>query len=181
MLTTVRVSRCWAVGVVIAAAPLLIGCGVPDDGRLGVGRADDGSLMVYLRACNQPLDGATLYWPDDPAGADSNEEVFAEWTILADDLSVEWPLLGRSGQGVVAKLPLTSVPGTPKNLGIYAWTRDNTTSASGPFVFTADDLDALKPGEVLVENVTGTDASPPIKAISRADFDNFDCGQFEDP
>lgn len=46
--------------LLVAAGVMLSGCGVPEDGWVGVGRASDGRLLVQLRTCAEPLDGATL-------------------------------------------------------------------------------------------------------------------------
>lgn len=154
---------------------------MPPDGEVGVGRDTKGNLQVYLRTCNHPMDGATLYWPDDPNGADSNNEVFAEWTIgtQPDPLRVEWPLLGTTAQsGISAERPLGEVPTPPKNMSIYAWTSSNTYSAGGPYQFTAADLNKLRPGQVLVDNNTGRESDPPVKAISLDAFNALDCTQY---
>lgn len=171
-----RVAAYVALGVALTA--LTAGCGVPDDGWIAVGRANDGSFRVYLRTCTHPVDGATLYWPDDPNGDNSNEEVFADWTIAATadgPTAIDWPLLGAAGGTVTAQRALRAVPQPPKNLALYAWTRDNTTSADGPFQVGASDLDRLKPGQLLVPNDTGSDDDPPNKAITREAFSQLDC------
>jgi hypothetical protein len=100
--------KCWRVAVYVVLGVVLTAltasCGVPDDGRLGIGRASDGSLRVYLRTCTHRVDGATLYWPDDPAG-DSAAEVFVDWTIAAaadGPTVIDWPLLGAGGAAVIA-------------------------------------------------------------------------------
>ncbi len=168
---------CFLVGVALAVT----GCGVPDDGWVGVGRDEDGNLRVYLRTCHHPMDGASLSWPDDPNGANFHEEVFAEWTIgpQPDPLRADWPLLGSApASRVVADRPLTKVPGPPKNMYIFAGTNDNTFSASGPFLFTAADLKKLRPGQVLVDNNTGRESDPPNKTITLSQFDAIDCTQY---
>jgi hypothetical protein len=127
------------------------------------------------------MDGASLSWRDDPQGANSAEEVFAEWSIgpQPDPLRPSWPLLGSAeGSGVTADRPLKKVPGPPKNMYIFAGTNDNSFSASGPYLFTASDLETLRPGQVLVENYTGNETDPPNKVIRLSDFDALDCTQY---
>lgn len=157
------------------------GCSVPTDGWVGVGRDTVGKLRVYVRTCHHPMNRANLSWPDDPNGANSGEEVFAEWTIgpQPDPLRANWPLLGSAPDtGVVPTRPLTKVPGPPKNMYIFAGTDDDSFSASGPFLFTAADLQKLRRGQVLVENNTGRDSDPPNKTITLAAFDALDCTQY---
>ena len=180
--------RSWAVSkrlllmwCLTAAALVLAGCGVPLDGAVGVGRDTEGNLRVNLRTCSHPMDGATLYWPDDPNGADSNNEVFAEWTIgpQPDPLRADWPLLGASDVGgVEAERRLDELPRPPKNMGIYAGTNNNSFSASGPYLFTAADLKRLRPGQVLVDNNTGKESDPPVKIVSIDAFNTLDCSQY---
>jgi hypothetical protein len=73
---------------------------------------------------------------------------------------------------------LKKVPGPPKNMYIFAGTNDNSFSASGPYLFTASDLETLRPGQVLVENYTGNETDPPNKVIRLSDFDALDCTQY---
>jgi hypothetical protein len=159
----------------------LAGCSVPTDGWVGVGRDSQGTLRVYVRTCHHAMDGASLYWPDDPKGGNSGQEVFAEWTIgpQPDPLRLNWPLLGSAaGSGVTADQPLKKVPGPPKSMSIFAGTNDNSFSASGPYLFTASDLETIRPGQVLVENNTGNETDPPNKVIGLSDFDALDCTQY---
>lgn len=127
------------------------------------------------------MDGATLYWADDPRSSGSDNEVFAEWTIgpQPNPLQVDWPLLGTSTtNGVEAVHPFGGIPAPPKNMAIYAGTRQNTYSASGPYQFTAADLKKLKPGQVLVSNDTGRESDPPVRVVSVAAFNAIDCTKF---
>ena len=166
----------WLVAVALAIPLLLGGCSVPPDGYVGIGRALDGSLWVYIRTCHHRMDGATLYWPDDPNGANSNEEVFARWEIARqpDPLRASWPLLGPGANGVTATKQLAEIPARPKNMAIGAGTRNNSRSAGGPYGFTAKTLAKLKPGQILTGN------APKNTAISMAEFDAIDCTQFPD-
>lgn len=157
----------------------MTGCSVPLDGWLGVGRASDGTLRVYLRTCTQPVDGASLWWPDDPRG-NSDQEVFADWTIAArhqGPLQLDWPLLGPSAGEVATTQSLQVLPGPPKNMGLMAGTRDASTSASGPYLFTSSDLDHIKPGQILIEDPTG-DEKHPNKTVSQSAFTTLDCAVF---
>lgn len=177
MLRSRLLTCCLLLGVAFGLA----GCGVPTDGWVGVGRDSQGVLRVYVRTCHHPMDGASLSWPDDPNGANSGEEVFAEWSIgpQPDPLRPNWPLLGAAANsGVAATRPLLKVPGPPKNMYIFAGTNDDSFSASGPYLFTASDLKALRSGQVLVENNTGNEADSPNKVIRLADFDALDCAQY---
>ena len=61
---------------------------------------------------------------------------------------------------------------------IFAGTNDNSFSASGPYLFTASDLETLRPGQVLVENNTGNETDAPNKVIRLTDFDALDCTQY---
>lgn len=167
--------------LLVIAGVLLGGCGVPEDGWVGVGRMSDGSFRVYLRTCTQPLNGATLYWPDDPNGANSNEEVFAEWILESAQrgpVRADWPLLGQGEGEIAATRTLEKVPGPPKNMAVDAWTRDASASAGGPYLFTARDLDSLKRGQILIANDTRNENGPPNKTVSRAAFDALDCADF---
>ncbi len=164
---------------VLAAAVIyaaLTGCSVPIDGWVGVGRANDGTLRIYLRTCTQPVDGATLLWPDDPKG-NSDQEVFADWTIVTPHrgpYQVDWPLLGTSSGEVETTQQVDVLPGPPKNMKLYAWTDDATTSADGPYRFTSADLDHLKPGQILIDDPAG-DETHPNKTISWSAFSALDC------
>ncbi|WP_344808892.1 hypothetical protein [Microlunatus ginsengisoli] len=175
----------WRMVVALAVVALVAaGCSVPRDGWVGIGRVADGRLWVYLRTCHHLLDGASLYWPDDPNGANSNNELFTDWSITAPvrGLKVAWPLLGPVVNGVVPTTPLESVPAKPKNMAIYGWTEDSSFSADGPYEFDADDLDALKPGQVLIANDLGpsdTSDMPPNKVVTLAQFNALDCAQFD--
>lgn len=107
--------------------------------------------------------------------------MFGEWTFEPTQqgpADLDWPLLGPGEGAVVAARPVTKLPDPPKNMAIYAWTRDATTSAGGPYQFTAADLDGLKPGRVLIANNTGNESDPPNKMVSRAAFDTLDCADF---
>lgn len=174
-------ASCAMTAALIVSALTFTGCTVPPDGRVGVGRDADGELRVYLRTCQHSMDGATLYWPDDPEGATSNQEVFAEWTFEQQPgpMSVDWPLLGRAQSGAVkTQQPLEKMPGPPRNMGIYAWTHDSSYSAGGPYLFTSTDLTNVRPGHVLVSSNTGRDTDPPNKIISLSNFDALDCLQY---
>lgn len=166
--------------LVLSAGALLSGCSVPENGWMGVGRNDQGELRVYLRTCGQALDGATLYWPDDPTG-NSENEVFGDWSFQTPQPSTtaaDWPLLGQTPGGVIATQPLDALPGPPKNMAIHAWTRDASASASGPYLFTETDLKRLEPGRVLIPNNTGNESDPPNKTISLSQFEALDCAVF---
>jgi hypothetical protein len=166
--------------LLVVPGVMLGGCGVPEDGWVGVGRNPDGQFEVYVRTCEHALDGSTLYWPDDPAG-NSEAEVFGEWTFQQGGQGatrVEWPLLGQGQNEVTALRPVAQLPDPPKNMAIYAWTRDASASAGGPYQFTAADLNELRPGQVLVDNNTGNESDPRNKAISRKAFDALDCAAF---
>lgn len=156
-------------------------CSVPSVGRIGIGRAADDRLVVYLRICEGSLDGATLYWPDDPNGKSLNgEEIFAEWTVSPgpDPLRAEWPLFGPGTDSVKATTRLNAVPKLPKNMAIYGWTDTNSASADGPWQFTKANLEAVRPGQVLVANNDGLETSPLNVAISREAFDAIDCSEY---
>ena len=127
------------------------------------------------------MDEAWLYWADDPRSSASDNEVFAEWSIgpQPNPFQADWPLLGASStNGVEAVHPLDDIPAPPKNMAIYAGTRQNTYSASGPYQFTAADLKTLKPGQVLVSNDTGRESDLPVKVVSVAGFNAIDCTRF---
>jgi len=127
------------------------------------------------------MDGAWLYWADDPRSSGSANEVFDEWSIGPQEypLQADWPLLGASStNGIEAVHPLGDIPTPPKNMAIYAGTRQNTYSASGPYQFTAADLKKLKPNQVLVPNDTGRESDPPVKVVSVAAFNAIDCTRF---
>lgn len=167
----------WRLALMSAVTLLLVplaACTVPPDGNVGIGPNADGVLTVYLRTCHYPMDGATMYWPDDPNGANSNEEVFADWKIKAQParLQLNWPLIGAGNDIVSATHPLRAVPGKPKDMAIYAWTDDNSYSADGPYQFRARDLLRLKPGQVLTSDPDGST----VTSISK--FNDIDCSQF---
>lgn len=166
--------------LVLSAGALLSGCSVPENGWMGVGRSDQGEFRVYLRTCGQTLDGATLYWPNDPIG-DSEGEIFGEWSFRTPQpaaTGVHWPLQGQARGAVIATRPVAALPVPPKNMAIYAWTRDASASAGGPYLFTQADLEKLTPGQILITNDTGKESDPPNKAISRSQFEALDCAVF---
>ncbi len=171
-----------ALRVVLAALMFcsVAGCSVPEDGYVGVDRSESGDLTVYVRTCSHPMDGATLYWPDDPTGANSNEEFFADWTVhrQSRSLAVSWPLLGPGGSGVYATRQLLSLPPTTKNMAIYAWTERDRYSAHGPYQFTAQDVNGLKDGQILIANRTVDGSGAPNKVVTHTEFERIDCSQF---
>ena len=109
--------------------------------------------------------------------------MFGEWEIgqQPDPLRASWPLLGPGSNGVSAAKPLAEVPAAPKDMAIVAGTNDNSWSAGGPnSSFTADDLRALQPGQVLAATrFSDVDSSGALDTVmTLAEFDVIDCSRF---
>lgn len=170
-----------AIAAALCAATLsTAGCGVPEDGRLGIGRDSRGALRVYLQTCHAPMDNATLYQPSD----DSNpqEEAITNWQIDPQPnlLKIEWPLLGPGTSSIRADQPLAALPDSTE-LAIGGYTSSNTYSAGGPWRFTEKDVDRLRPGQVLISNEGGDPADldrPNTVVIEKSAFDQLDCSRY---
>ena len=169
-MTRPRPSCTVAASLFPALVPLLLGgCSVPHDGWVGVGRADDGTLTVFLRTCTASLHGATLSWSQESGGS------ITEWDIdrKARSLSIQWPLLGPGTDGVTASDPLLELPVTGRLMEISAWTDNNSYYAEGPEGFRVTDIEALQPGTVL--KYDGGRAAPHYSVASASDFMAGDC------
>lgn len=144
------------VAVILLLLPVLLlsSCSPPRDGYVGIGRDAEGDLRVYVRTCHHPLDAVSLSWPDDPNAANSNEEVFAEWTInsQSDRLRAVGPLFGTATGEIVTVRPLWTLPAAPKNMALHGFTDDAS--------FAADETD------------------PPNRTVTLAVFDAIDCSQY---
>lgn len=110
----------------------------------------EGELRVFVSTCH-PMDGAALYYDTGRMEEDRSVDV-RTWEIDSEarSLQIEWPLLLNEIEGFgVEVTQAESLPESEK-LQIFAGTNDNSFSADGPFEFTTTQLDALRPGEILV-------------------------------
>lgn len=173
--------------MVLAGVALVAGaCSPESDGLTGVGVDGAGRPVGYLLSCKHRIDGATLYWPADPAGADSQHATAGEWTMPSNTRRVvTWLLdsgapgggvqsLHRShiGSGVISSKPAIGLDQSRK-YALYGWTHDNSYTA-GRVEFSGHDLAGLQPGQVLLD-ASGDDPPHDRKIVSRAQFEHAAC------
>jgi hypothetical protein len=153
----------------------LSACTAPVDGLIGITLDTSGQPDVVLMSCQHHLGGVTLYWPDHPAGSDSNHAVVAQWKLpVAYSSPIRWPLLSPKPEGLtITKEPSALTPG--RTYRIYGWTHESPYySADGP-EFKAQDLAQLRPGEVLMEDLqTNMETTAPAR-VTMAQFKQLAC------
>jgi len=142
---------------------------------IGITLDVSGQPDVVLMSCHHHLGGVTLYWPDDPAGTDSNHAIVAQWKLPTGYRSpIQWPLLSSKPEGLtITKKPAALTPG--RTYRIYGWTHESPYySADGP-EFQAADIAGLVAGEVLIDRPM-TDQGPSDTArVSMARFKDLAC------
>ncbi|KQY23327.1 hypothetical protein ASD16_12330 [Cellulomonas sp. Root485] len=131
-----------AAGVVVLLALTSTACSPLTVGVLGVGADGDGSPVAYLQVCDQHLDSVLLYSPD------VDGERGGEWTAttpVSDSAVLD---LQDPGDGWTVRTALPDLlPGTSYSL--HAWSSSRFSNVGAESVqFTADDLAALRPGDV---------------------------------
>jgi hypothetical protein len=148
-----------AVLFALAGAGSLTACTVPPDGRVGIAVSEAGQPEAVLVSCKHQMNGASLYWYDDP---NPTSPVLAKWTLPSGYTSpLQWSLVSpKPDEVTVVSGPAALMPGTVYS--IYGWTGDHSYSAPG-VQFTLEDIADLRPGEVLT-----WDPSPPPHPQPRA-------------
>jgi hypothetical protein len=149
---------------------LLSSCGPPLDGYAGVTVDSNGQAQALIQTCKHSMDGATIYWSEDPKGGDSDHALIGEWEFSRSAVGrpITWPVDADRAEGVRASVPIkTLVPG--RTYSLYGWTKDNSWS-SGSVDFTLIDLKTLKPGQVLI---LYTGVQPRVVSIQR--FSDVTC------
>ncbi|MGN6612704.1 MAG: hypothetical protein ACTHLJ_13105 [Angustibacter sp.] len=164
---TVRRRRWW---LLLPGVALLASCTAPVDGYTGVTVDPDGALHAVVQTCRHPLDGATLYWGDDPKGSDSDHALMGRWEFSGSTVGrpVSWSVNDEEGSGVRATAPRRPLaPG--RTYSLYGWTHDGSWSTLS-VGFTLKDLASLQPGRVL-----GLDAGDDPREVSLQQFSQLAC------
>jgi hypothetical protein len=151
----------WIAAPALIALVLSTGCSVKTTGVTGVGIDRSGKLVGYVQMCSDRIDGTSLYETDgdtlgrwDAPGAVTD---FATWTLNDPG---DWTATER-----------VTAPSSDKELSIYVWTNDYSTS-SEHVTFRLKDLDGMKPGEVLYG-----DSSVGFRRVSEAEFQRHACDE----
>ncbi|WP_319463597.1 hypothetical protein [Micromonospora sp. RTP1Z1] len=156
--------------MLLTSGMLLSSCTVPVDGLAGVTVDEKGNPIGVVRTCEHPLDGATLYWPDDPRGSDGQPAELGQWEFTGSTVthSLAWPLGAASAADVKGKqTPQAMLPG--RTFSLYGWTTDNSWSAAN-VDFTLTDLEGLPVGKILV-----LDSGTRLRVVSEPEFDALVC------
>lgn len=168
--------------VLVLIMTSLTACSAQPIGVIGIGRDQQGTLLVYLRSCHYPIPGVKLFDQAYFGGADFGEDqILAEWRITADstESTVVWPLFGDSPPAVVAEKRIDALPAIV--MDIRGWTSSGDRYAGGPYNLTAADLEELKPGEVLVEYLGGLDRpAPNNRTYPPEQMDRLACESYPD-
>ena len=126
--------------LVAGLAAAVVARGTPPVGRAGVGLDDEGYLVGYLEVCSEHLDGATISGPDDG-------DVVGRWqSSVPVTHSASWSLADPQEGWTAVEQPSELEPGVTYR--VQGWTLDGSFTASG-VDFTAEDLAAIEPGQVL--------------------------------
>lgn len=148
----------WSTLTMIALG-LSTGCSVESTGVTGVGVDQSGELVGYVQMCSDRIDGTTLYETDgDTLGSWKAPKAvtgFATWRLDDPD---NWRMTERF-----------TAPSGDKEVSIYGWTDDNSTS-SEHVTFRLKDLEGMKPGEVLYG-----DSSVGFRRVTEAEFRRDAC------
>lgn len=127
--------------LVVMAAGVCAACTPRGVGATGVGVTGEGDPVGFLYVCDQSIDGVTLYTQESEAEAEAGSWAApdpvrggARWRL---DSTPEWD---------DAAEPVTIAQ--DEVYVMYGWTDDNSVS-TGAVSFTQDDLQDLRPGQVL--------------------------------
>lgn len=134
----------------IVGVGLLSSCTVPVDGSAGVTVDSGGVVRALVETCTHSVDGATLYWGDDPQGSDSRDARIGRWKFSRSTAgrSLSWPVDAEHSEDVQATVSIkTMAPG--RTYSLYGWTNDDSWSTDS-VDFTLNDVRALRPGRVLI-------------------------------
>jgi hypothetical protein len=149
---------------------LLSSCTVESDGYAGVTVDSNGHVQALIQTCKHSMDGATIYWGEDPKGGDSPDAQIGQWEFTRSTVGqpVTWPVDADRALDVRATGPIKAMaPG--RTYALYGGTKDNSWSAAH-VSFTLNDLKALKPGQVLIL-YTGA----PTRVVSLQQFSDVQC------
>jgi hypothetical protein len=168
------VTRKWwpvAVSVLaLGAVGLLTSCTVPVDGYAGITVDSNGAAQALIQTCKHPVDGATIYWGDDPKGSDSRDAEIGEWKFSRSTVGqpITWTVGADRAEDVQATVPIKGM--VPRRVySLYGWTKDNSWSTVS-VDFTLTDLKALKPRRVLV-----LDSESNPREVSAQQFSDLAC------
>lgn len=157
------------VGKLAAAGALafaLSACSPEVDGITGLTRNGDGQLVGLGQACTGKLLGATLI-QDANTGASKH---VGSWRADAQAAQLTWGLQQVSppfGWPIWQPAPEELSPGHIYTL--LAWRELNVTNVA-PVDFTVADLDALKAGQVLVNEPDAADETHRATVVTVEDF-----------
>ena len=129
---------------------LLSSCTVPADGYAGVTVDSNGVVRALVQTCKHSVDGAILYWVDDPEGSDSRDAEIGSWRFSRSTVArpLSWPVDADRSEDVQPTVGVKTMA-RGRTYSLYGWTNDNSWSTDS-VDFTLDDLKALLPGRVLV-------------------------------
>ena len=156
MMQVAAVSRVVAPMGALVAVLVTAACGPEITGAVGVGVDERGEPVGYVQACRGVIDGADLFAeastrPNEPAigkwDAHSPARPFSSWSLVA-------PTDGWTTTRAASALQPEVV------YSLMAGANDNSGSA-GSVLFTLEDLEGMKPGQVRIYDGARADASAP--------------------
>lgn len=154
----------------LGSVGLLSSCTVPVDGYAGITVDSNGAAQALIQTCKHSVDGATIYWGDDPKGSDSRDAEIGNWKFSRSTVGrpITWTVGADLAEDVQATVPIKAL--VPRRIySLYGWTKDNSWSTVS-VDFTLKELKALKPGRVLV-----FDSESQPREVSAQQFSNLAC------
>lgn len=157
----------------LALTLLLAGCQVPVVGSTGVGVDSQGGIVGHLAVCREHIDGATLYI-DDQSGPDGEGRTVGRWQSSSPVVAAATWSLSSTSPGWSSSLPVADLQ-PHRAYTMYGWTHDDSSSTAD-VTFTSEQLQSLKPGQVLYFAGYDEKEDKDLQRIgSASDFQDFAC------
>jgi hypothetical protein len=160
----------WVWAVLVGVSLTASSCTVDADGYAGVMVDPQGVVRAVVQSCKHSVDGASLYWGDDPRGADSDHAEMGTWKFARSTVGapLTWPLNAARAPAVRATTRVKKLA-RGRTYTLYGWTEDNSWS-TGNVEISLTEVETLRPGRVLL-----LDAETPPREVSQRRFAELVC------